>query len=490
MEYILNHYYLLRHDEKRSFLFSHAENHSCVDVSIGWFSTIHPIYAMVLSFFSKPITKEKATADIADFFDFSLDYVTELIEKFIENEEEFHTNYGGHTNNFPKNLIIRNDNTCYDMRVYTPDMFVYSELDFETFRMYSAPLFLTLMVSNRCITDCVYCYADRNTKCKNMDFSQVEKIIDEAREMNIQNINLDGGDFFIYPHWKRLLEKLQACEFAPHLVSTKYPVAEKDIKYFSTFGLNLQISLDSLNQEVLDCIVGHIKDYAVRMKHTIVTIDKYTNFQIATVLTRFNAGIEDLEEMYKFFCNMKRIKRWEIRVGFKSLYSKANFNDVRIEQEDIGKISLWVSEKQKNAPFNIIWTPGKEVSFFKAKNGGQDFIGGRCSGDTIHFFILPDGKVTVCEQLYWKPNFILGDLTKQSIAEVWKSERALFFAKISQKDYSDDSKCKSCDIFEKCHSYMNSCYANILKVYGDEHWDYPDPRCARAPRNVSEKIYV
>lgn len=28
------------------------------------------------------------------------------------------------------------------------------------------------------------------------------------------------------------------------------------------------------------------------------------------------------------------------------------------------------------------------------------------------------------------------------------------------------------------------------KVYGEEHWDYPDPRCAKAPRNISENIYV
>jgi len=37
---------------------------------------------------------------------------------------------------------------------------------------------------------------------------------------------------------------------------------------------------------------------------------------------------------------------------------------------------------------------------------------------------------------------------------------------------------------------MNSCYTNIIKVYGEEHWDYPDPRCAKAPRDIPEYIYV
>ena len=490
MEYIFNHYYLLRHDEKRSILFSHVDTVSSVSVNKDWLSCIHPIYAMMLSFFSKPITKEKAIEKIADFFDFSQDYTANLVEKFIENKEEFHTEFCGHNNNFPKNIIIRADQTCYKMRVYTPDMFVYSDLDFKTFRLYSAPLYITFMVNNRCLTNCVYCYADRGTRCKNMNFSQVEKIIDMAHDANIQNIDLDGGEFFIYPHWKRLLEKLQMYEYKPRIVSTKYPVSEDDIAQFSTFGISLQVSLDSLNQKTLDNMVGAIKDYSTKMRQTIITIDKYMPFQVATILTKFNTSIDDLEQMYSFFCTTKRIRRWEIRVGFKSLYSKNDFNNIRIEPGDINKIYLWVSEKRKDAPFEIKWSPGREVNFFKSKNGGQDFIGGRCSGNTIHFFVLPDGKVTICEQLYWKKNFIIGDLTKQTIAEVWKSNKAMYLANMQQKDYSDDSKCKSCDIFDKCHSYMNKCYANILKAYGDEHWDYPDPRCARAPRNISDKIYV
>ena len=61
---------------------------------------------------------------------------------------------------------------------------------------------------------------------------------------------------------------------------------------------------------------------------------------------------------------------------------------------------------------------------------------------------------------------------------------------MKQKDHSPHSACHSCEIFDKCKANLNTCYTNILKVYGNENWDYPDPRCARAPRNISEKIYV
>lgn len=30
--------------------------------------------------------------------------------------------------------------------------------------------------------------------------------------------------------------------------------------------------------------------------------------------------------------------------------------------------------------------------------------------------------------------------------------------------------------------HLNRCWAEILKAYGDENWDYPDPRCIKAPK--------
>ncbi len=42
----------------------------------------------------------------------------------------------------------------------------------------------------------------------------------------------------------------------------------------------------------------------------------------------------------------------------------------------------------------------------------------RCSANFYAFVILRDGKVTICEELYLHPKFIIGDLKKQSIMEV------------------------------------------------------------------------
>lgn len=492
MKYIFNHFYILRHDVSRSVICSRGINRSNVDVSHDWWAFVHPIYAMVLSFFYEAIDLDEAEKKISEFFEFSLEYTQKLVCSFIENPNEFHTEYAGEYNNFPKNVIIKESDAGNKTCHYDITQFCYKNLDFKSVRFNVAPLYLTFMVSNKCITSCTYCYADRNANYKPLSFERVEQLIEESYTLGIKSIDIDGGDFFIYPHWQRLLKKLESRDYKPDVISTKYPVNESDIACFSEYAINLQISFDSLNQPILEKIVGRIPDYSRRMQESIKMIDKYTDFQIATVLTTFNCSVDNLEQMYQFLLTLKRLKQWDIRVGFKSLYSRNNFEDIMASKSQIEAVEQWIGQKKtkENAPFKIRWNPGQEVNFFKAQNGSQEFIGGRCSANTFHMFVLPDGKATICEQLYWRPNFLIGDLTQQSISDVWNSPRALYLASRPQTDYSKGSACRTCSIFDKCKSYQNDCFANILKVYGDDNWDHPDPRCAKAPREINSNIYV
>lgn len=448
-KYVFNHYYILRHDVRRSILCSRSVNNSVVKVNVGWFSYIHPVYAMLLSFFSAPVTLEEATKRIAKFFDFTEEYASNLIGKFIENKEVFHTDYCG-TNNFPQNLIIKESDLRDKIHEYTPEMYTYSDVDLDTFRLIAAPLYITFMANNRCLTNCVYCYADRNTRCEDMDFTDVERIIDNAHRLNLQNINIDGGEFFMYPHWRKLLAKLAECGYKPDIISTKYPITEQDVVDFSKFDINFQVSFDSLDQQTLDKIVGPIKNYSARMQDTLRTINKHMPFQVATILTKYNADIDGLERMYELLSSLDKIKRWDIRVAFMSFYTKKDFDDIRLRHGDMDKIKQWIDAKQRVSRFEITWNPGHMDEFFKAENGSGEFDGGRCSANTMHMFVLPDGKVTICEQLYWKKNFIIGDLKKQTIEEVWNSKRALYLANMKREDYSEGSVCRNCGLFDKC----------------------------------------
>lgn len=104
-------------------------------------------------------------------------------------------------------------------------------------------------------------------------------------------------------------------------------------------------------------------------------------------------------------------------------------------------------------------------------------------------FILPDGKVSICEQMYWHNDFIIGDLKTSSVEEVWNSQRALQLFKPSKSMFRDISPCKKCIHFDDCNNKKRRCVVKVIKAYGLENWDYPDPRCRFAPPFNNNLIY-
>ncbi|WP_262281158.1 SPASM domain-containing protein [Hallella absiana] len=98
--------------------------------------------------------------------------------------------------------------------------------------------------------------------------------------------------------------------------------------------------------------------------------------------------------------------------------------------------------------------------------------------------LTPDGQVSVCEEMYWHQAFLLGDVKKNTIKEIWNSEKALKLWNISQEDIPEDSKCHTCQEFNKCRRGLGVCWKMAMQAYGLDKYYYPDPRCPRATTPV------
>lgn len=100
-----------------------------------------------------------------------------------------------------------------------------------------------------------------------------------------------------------------------------------------------------------------------------------------------------------------------------------------------------------------------------------------CSGLFSSLYILPDGQVTMCEQLYWNKRFIIGNVKSNSILEIWNSKEAKSLYEIKQEDFPEDSLCHSCGKFKECRTFRQVCYRDIIRKYGSQKWYYPDVKC-------------
>lgn len=484
-EYILNHFYRLRHDIKRSYIVApdYIEEEQASFVQKNWMSRIHPIFAMALSFFSEPSTLAFLKEQFSHFFNISESQAETFIELFLDNQENFKITYENENFYFPKNIIIKVSDQFVKPISYSPEQFSYDELDLKRERFYVAPQTIVFMVNNKCITDCAYCYADKSVNYNPISFDKLKDVVEEARELCVTKFSLVGGEIFLYKYWKELLDLLQKNNLRETLISTKIPITENDIIEVKKRGVHVQISLDTLDSDKLQKILNVNAGYADKIQNTILLLDKHAvPFQVSTVLTKYNSTTENLESLHKFLNQTKYLERWEIRVAFKSLYSRKNFELIKITRNEIDKIDKWIRKMKQKQTMYISWAPDEGNKYFKEKKGSRHFAGPRCSANYSNLFILPDGKVGICEQLYWNPRFLIGDLTIQTITEVWNSQRALSLSSLTRKDFRSCSACKTCDIFDTCIAFPNRCYADILKGYGIDNWDYPDPRCYKAPK--------
>ena len=317
---------------------------------------------------------------------------------------------------------------------------------------------------------------------------RLKEIIWEAKQLKMRSFDLTGGEIFLYEHWEELLKELIGNDFKPYL-STKYPIGLDIIKKCKDLGLKkIQISIDSIYKERIMQILNVKEDYYHQLLETLKNLDEngfdiYTNTQ----LTSANSDPAHIETLIDYLLKLKNIKRINFGAAAYSLYkSEDNYLKYKAPFANVKQVESLVNDlKTRHAGrININfsgYSDRNRIINKDAKEKEKNFKErSRCSANFYAFVIMPDGKVTICEELYWHPVFIIGDLNKQSIEEIWNSERALTLYNISQEMIRKESMCKKCEEFEPCHKYKGVCWKEILYAYGYENWDYADPKCFKS----------
>ena len=478
----------MRCDKKRTFIIN--RNTFSNNSTYGWYSVLHPVHAIVFAFFSKNEEFNVVISKIAEFLSKTSEEVEKLITPFINNPEDVYVEHQGIRFEIPRNVLIESEENIKYHREYEIDDFIYEEDDFHTKRYFKAPLNMTFMPNNACVTNCIYCYCDKDHKVeKLLPYERLIEIMDEAKKLEMLNFGVVGGEVFTYPHWRELLKAIKDRDFELSMISTKVPITIDDIKYLKSLGIkSIQISIDSLVFEEMKILLNIKETYFTKIQETVKNLCKEGfNVQIATILTKYNTSKESMDSILKLI-NETGASSWSISPGFESLYRPQQ--SFRTDKDSYYQLFEYIeSLKEKcNANINISKT-FIERGYNEIEGGSQQFEGATCSALCSHIFVLPDGKVTMCEQLYWKPHFIVGDLTTQSITDVWNGERAKWFLNLKPEQLQPDNPCRKCDIFEKCYNNMNRCWADVVKAYGIENWDFPDPRCNLAPKMFNNLNY-
>lgn len=490
MKYYFNPNYKLIADNNKVVLLSrnkYIEEYPQFQHDMDFKSTMHPIYALFLASFDGQ-NLENSFNKISDFFNVDYSLVKTKLSELIDNEEPKYINVDNYSLAFPSNTIVSSEKDIENVPVYELNKFLEIEEINLTYKRTSKPIDLTLMINNICHTNCIYCYEDRRkkTNCE-IPFNRIVEIVHEAKNLDMRAVDLIGGEVFKYNHWKELLALFLQNGFSP-FVSTKMPLRFSDVEYLKSINLReLQFSLDCYSEEKFEKLLRISGNkYKLGIDETFNAFDKTgLNVSVHTILSKENCNIEDITLLYHFLKNHK-INKWKIDYVQNSAHLEGDFNKIKVDLDEMLNTYHFLDELRfEEKDFKIECSDISKDKQNGVKKTRNEFLYKEaqvCPANISSFFILPDGNVTLCEQLYWNKDFIIGNILESSLLEVWNSQKAIQLYQSRSKIENKMSACYNCPDSERCSQNNLICIRDIVAGYGSENWEYPDPRCYRAPK--------
>lgn len=345
----------------------------------------------------------------------------------------------------------------------------------------SAPVSANLMVTTNCITDCIYCYANRKLKPV-LYTDKILSVIEELHNQGTVNVSLTGGDIFAHPDWRDILRKVRLEGYKPFL-STKTPLNSEQISFLREMGYNeIQFSLDSSDADILSRMVNVGSEYLRCVEAFLCDCSASgLDVLIRSVLTKLNASIDRVTALYDFLSKFGCVKEWVMTPAFFSAYKAKEYASLEVRNEDLK--DAYDFSKKENLAFRVgLNKITKDGYVLKRFADVEEFVCGNqiCMGNTTCISILANGDCSVCEMLYDNPEFLLGNVSESSIKEIWNSDKALALYSMNQMDFPQDSACKDCRVFDKCRNGYGKrvCYIDIAKTSYSKY--SPDPRCPLA----------
>ncbi|OWP28595.1 hypothetical protein CBG57_09240 [Prevotella nigrescens] len=476
MKYIvLNRAYSLRNEATCSYI---VRKNMFVNSNMSNYQTIYTIPPF-LGYIITNIGKKKYEQSIAAIGK-ALDINTTALQSFIFQIVEQPSKsvpFMGEMLVFPEQLLIlsnQKDDTQY-----------FTVTDFSPMNSYvqcrpQTPLEMNFMVTEKCNTNCIYCYAKRNIR-REMSTSEIANIFRKLSYSGIINLTLTGGDIFARKDWYDIISLSQYAGFG-YLISTKSILEEADIVKLKQLGIpQIQFSLDSISPKVLKKIIKVGSEYVEKLKVMFEMCTKHNlNISLRTVLCKQNSNIEDIRGLCDFVNIHTCIVNWVITPAFYS-QNKSDYKAYSVDNEMLKEIFLYLRKcRIRIRPlFNKLNENGYVLQ--RAKDV-EEFveINQVCYANTYSMSILPSGDCTICEMLYYNKHFILGNIKEMNIEDIWNSKKALSLYSPSKEEIVVESTCSSCSMFDKCRKNLAKkiCYVDIMKVH--KHPDLPDPKCPQS----------
>ncbi len=331
-----------------------------------------------------------------------------------------------------------------------------------------------------CPQDCIYCYArTRSTPEDNLlSLERLREIFAELSDIGVEVVQLSGGDPLARKDILKILEAIFDNGMTVDLPTKVGLSYERALKLKQLGVEKVQFSLDSSDPETLDRMVG-LKGYHRRAFKVLDDLQRaQLRVRVNCVLTPVNLATAG--PLIDYLGELGNVVQLSFSPYGRSLF--CHRDELFVSETELDRVEAEIASRVALYP-HMRMSVG-EGAAPQVEDPEERRLGWErrafCTANRDGFVMLPDGQVSVCEELYDHPAFLIGDLKRQSVMEMWTSPEAMALIAPDQAAVPD-GPCKTCDVFVECNSQRGVCWRDILKSYGWNKPHYPDPRCPHAP---------
>lgn len=474
--YILNTKYKLKNDIERILLISEQHYGSQLYISF-----VHPVYAWILNQFDGKTTIKEIIDGIKNVLGLRDFEIEKVLAPLINNPKEIAIQYDDVISTFPPFILV--DNTENRVRKKYKDVFfaAIKRVNHSRNRLFK-PINLLICPTLKCFTDCVYCYANRYYKHEELDSDIWVKFINQAKHFGVEQIDVTGGEFFLKKGWKDIAKCLTCNGYFPD-ISTKIPLSHSTLEDIKLVGLrSLQFSIDTLSPSIAANTLNVDSQYISKLKDTITYAGEIgLKLILKPTLTKYTCSTNNVRSILEFADSLENMEKVVVSVIGRSCYKPQGlYMKIRPSLRQIEEVRSLL----KGCSKEFLYPIQDDTFVYRSSEMRNDKIfedRARCTANVEGFVILPDGTATICEELYWNEKFIIGNITNETIPQIWMSPNALKLAFLVTKDIPIYSNCRLCEQLVECHRKRGVCWKLIMSAYGMKYVFNPDPRCPKAP---------
>ncbi|QXE90650.1 radical SAM protein [Geomonas subterranea] len=347
----------------------------------------------------------------------------------------------------------------------------------------AVPISLNLMFSNDCHTKCSYCFAKGHCvpESKLLSTERWKELLREAKALGIDQVSLSGGDPLFRKDALKLIEELIDLDILFALSTKCYiteDIADKLVSIGMTQPVNqfvreIQLNLDP-DEPTADNLAGS-PGYYHRAVHSIRNLLKRGfNVRVKAVATALTAPhiydwVDELQDMGVRQISVAAYNRGlygsndRLSLGKEDRKSiidqcrraRADFPeiDLRTIGCEPGEDRIGVQRRTTAEPLEALPDEEAEIHDKIRRWKTEDHSFGARSSMTI----TPDGKVMLYDTVPEDEALFVGDVTDNSIQDVWNSEPLLNYP-FPKTEQFKGAACYDCQNLAKCQSKAGYCF--------------------------------